>query len=52
MLLNFFGRIFFPRLQPWERRRKLKMLVGTILTACFFAACVGVMIYKQNSVHR
>jgi hypothetical protein len=52
MLFSFVGRILFPRRQPWEQRRKTKMLFGTLFVAFAFAASVGAVIYHQNSIHR
>jgi hypothetical protein len=48
MLYVFLGKIFFPRLQPWEQRRKTKMMAGTLFAAGITAACVGVVIYHHN----
>lgn len=52
MLFHFFGRIFFPRLQPWEQRRRTKSMFGTLVVALAFAATVGAVIYRANFIHR
>lgn len=48
MFYDFLGKIFFPQLQPWEQRRKTKMMAGTVFAASIVAACVGVVIYRHN----
>jgi hypothetical protein len=49
---NALGKMLFPRLPRWERRRKVKMMMGVLLAGLVFAACVGVVIYKHNIPHR
>ncbi|MEY4917717.1 MAG: hypothetical protein RL616_1630 [Verrucomicrobiota bacterium] len=49
MPFDILGRIIFPRLQPWERKRKAKLIIGVVAAALIGAACTGLMIYKQNS---
>jgi hypothetical protein len=51
-MFSFFGRILFPRLQPWEQRRKTKTMLGILITALAFAASVGAIIYRQGNLHR
>ena len=48
MPLNLLGKMLFPRLQPWERRRRIKMVFGVVLAAAVFGGVVGAMIYKQG----
>ena len=48
MPFDLLGKVFFPRLQPWERRRKIKVVLGVLFTAILMAGFVGMMIYKQN----
>ncbi len=52
MLFSFFGRILFPRLQPWEQRRRTKLMMSTLFVAIIFAASIGAVIYHENSMHR
>ena len=48
MPLNLLGKVLFPRLQPWQRRRRIRVIFGVLLAALFLGGTVGVMIYKQG----
>ena len=48
MPLSLLGKVLFPRLQPWERRRKIKIIFGVLLVAVILGGTVGIMIYKQG----
>lgn len=52
MPFDVLGKMLFPRLQPWERRRKVKTMTMVLLTALVFAGCVGLVIYRQGFIHR
>ena len=51
MPFELLGKMLFPRQQPWERQRKVKVMVGVLFSALVCAGCVGAMIYKQNFAH-
>ena len=51
MPFDVLGRMLFPGLQPWERRRKIKVILGVLLTAVIFGGVVGAMIYEQGKFH-
>jgi hypothetical protein len=40
--------MLFPRLQPWERRRKVKVILGVLFTAVVMGGTVGMLIYKRG----
>jgi hypothetical protein len=48
MPLNAIGKILYPNLQPWERRRKLATVLWVLVASLAFASCVAVMIYVQD----
>ncbi len=48
MPFTILGKLLFPRLQPWERKRKTKLFIGVVAAALIGASCIGLMIYKQN----
>lgn len=50
MPFTILGKLLFPRLQPWERKRKAKQIIAVVGAALIGAAVIGVMLYKQNSI--
>lgn len=52
MPLDLLGRLLFPRMQPWQRRREAKTVVITLLVAVTFAVVVGVVMYWRGSGKR
>lgn len=48
MSLNVLGKMLFPRLQPWERRRRIRIMFGVLLAAMVMGGTVGLMMYKQG----
>jgi len=42
------GKLLFPRLQSWERRRKVKIMLGVLFTSVVMGGTVGVMIYMRG----
>jgi hypothetical protein len=48
MPFNVLGKVLFPRLQPWERRRRMKFILRVLSTAVILGGTVGMMIYRQG----
>jgi len=48
MPYNVLGKLLFPRLQPWERRRRMKVIFAVLLASVILGGTVGMMIYKQG----
>jgi hypothetical protein len=49
MPFNFIGKVLFPSLQPWQRRRQLKTMLYVLFGALVFAALVGGVMFMVNS---
>jgi len=49
MPIDQIGKILFPRLQPWQRRREIKIYIITMLTGVFFAVIIAAIIFLKNS---
>jgi hypothetical protein len=49
MPINLLGKLLFPRLPSWERRRRAITVVIVLLTGITFAVIVGVIMYYSNS---
>ena len=49
MPMKFLGKVLFPRLAPWQRKRQTKIIMVAILTAVIFAALVVVIMLFENS---
>jgi hypothetical protein len=49
MPLNFLGKVLFPRLEPWRRKRQAKAIMWAVLTALIFAAVVVGIMFLENS---
>lgn len=48
MLLNFLGKILFPRLAAWQRRKQMKSMIAAILVGLIFAGAVAAAILFQS----
>jgi len=49
MLLNFFGKMLFPRQAPWQQRKQIVNLIATICVAMLAAAfLVAVMLFINS----
>lgn len=51
MPIDLLGKMLFPRLQPWQRRKQARILVSVSLVALFFALAIAAVIYWRNTVH-
>jgi flagellar basal body-associated protein FliL len=49
MPINFLGKLLFPRLAPWQRKRQIKIMLWVILATVIFAASVAAIMLFQNS---
>jgi len=52
MLIDFLGRIFFSRRQPWQRRREVKNLLFAIAVGVLFSGLAGSLILLRNQLHK
>ena len=50
MALEYIGKVLFPRLPPWQRRRKINTMLIATLAALFFAALVVGLLLLINSL--
>jgi hypothetical protein len=48
MPFDVLGKMLFPHLKSWERRRKVKLMLGVLFAALVCAGCVGLVIYRQG----
>jgi len=49
MPIKFLGKVLFPRLPEWQRRRQTKSLLVAIAVALLFTAVVvGFMFFQNN----
>jgi len=49
MPMNFLGKVAFPRLAPWQRKRQVKIMLTAFVTAVIFAVVVVAIMFLQNS---
>ena len=49
MPMNFLGKVLFPKLAPWQRKRQARIIVRVVLAAVVFAAIVVAIMLFQNS---
>ncbi len=49
MPMNFLGKVLFPRLAPWQRKRQAKIILLVTLTAVIFAVTIAAIMLFQNS---
>lgn len=52
VMIDLFGKLIFPKHQPWERRRNLRIYGGTFLASLLFALVLAYLLYKKNSLGR
>jgi hypothetical protein len=48
MPFDALGKMLFPRLQSWERRRRVRVIFGVLFASVVMGGVVGIMIYKQG----
>jgi hypothetical protein len=49
MPINLLGKLLFPRLPSWERRRRAITVLIVLLISISFAVIVGAVMYYSNS---
>ncbi len=49
MPIKLLGKLLFPHLPAWQQRRRATTVVVVTLTAIFFAAILGAMIFWLNT---
>jgi len=49
MPIDFVGKVIFPRLQPWQRRRQLITMVYVLCGALIFATAVAAVMVFSNA---
>jgi len=52
MALDYIGKMLFPRLPPWQRRRKINTMLIATLGALVVAALVGGLLLLINFTPR
>jgi hypothetical protein len=52
MPIDQLGKLLFPRLQPWQRRREMKIIITAGVTGVVFACIVAAIIFLKNSQTR
>ena len=48
MITNLLGKVLFPRHQPWQRERQIKVFAATLFVALLLATVVALVIYWRN----
>ena len=51
MPMKFLGKMIFPTLAPWQRKKQTKIIVRVVLTAVVFTAIVVAIMLFQNGKH-
>jgi hypothetical protein len=51
-IINFLGKILFPRRQGWQRARDVRVILGTAGVALVFAGIIGLVIVWRNRLNR
>ena len=51
ILINYFARRIFPRLDQWDAAKKLTTVLWVVLVSVVFATVVGAIIFFENSRH-
>ena len=49
MPLKFLGKLMFPRLAPWQRKKQTRIMLWVILIAAIFGATVVLVMFFVNS---
>jgi hypothetical protein len=52
MLINGLGKLFFPRLPRWRRRREMKNVLFAVMVGILFAGAVMTMILMSGLERR
>jgi hypothetical protein len=52
MIINFLGKLLFPRRQPWHREREAKAILAAAAVALVFAGIIGLVIVWGNHLIR
>ena len=52
MPIDRIGKLLYPRLLPWERRRKIIRFIWAVLGVIALAVTVVVISFKKNSIGR
>lgn len=52
MLINFLGKLLFPKKPAWQRQRDVKILIAAGAAGILLASMVGLIIYLKNSSHQ
>jgi hypothetical protein len=52
MIIDFLGKIFFPRLQVWQRRREVKTFLTAVLVGLIFAGLAAGLILLRSHVSK
>jgi len=47
--MDWLGKLLFPRAQPHERRRKLRVLTAAVIVGLLIAAALGLGFYWFNA---
>ena len=51
MSMNLLGKVLFPKLAPWQRKKQTGIILWVILATVVFTAVVVAIMFFQNS-HR
>lgn len=49
MPMKFLGKVLFPSLAPWKRRRQTRIMVWVVLTAMIFGGVIVAIMFFVNS---
>ena len=49
MPMNFLGKVFFPRLAPWQRKKQAKIMLWVLFATGMLAICIVTIMFFQNS---
>jgi nitrate reductase NapE component len=49
MPIDQLGKLLFPRLQPWQRERKVKTIIVVVVFALIAAGMIGGFMFLRNS---
>ncbi len=49
MPMNFLGKVLFPRLAPWQRKKQTKIMLLVLFATIMLAICIVAIMFFQNS---
>jgi len=49
MPMNFLGKVLFPRLAPWQRKKQTKIMLWVVFSTIMLAICIVAIMFFQNS---